>query len=226
MDVLKFEIEGFVNSMRYEFSRKTHKTFIMPPKTAIIGLIVNCAGGSINLFQELQKQIKVGVLVKKFSAIISDTWSYKLLENKSNKNTGVVNRERLYLPHYKIYITCENEETLGNILDWLKNPKRTSYLGQNDEMVIIKNVELPADIPETDLTRVDSSFYGLKIKKQLINKPRIIPLKQVLAPINYKFQNNKRIKNQEVILYDFYGVSIEVEKFKGIIDDGQNIFLY
>lgn len=234
MRLIRFVLEGNVNSIRYEHSRKNHRTYLIPPKTTILGLLANICGVSLPTMPQLW-DISVGVVPKKIDSLFEDTWVYKLLEHKKNDgsqrggNTGVVFRERLYMPVYAVYLKVEDDVFAKKIASALKEPQRSSALGQSDEMILIRQVEditKKAEIKK--MQEVNSSFFGMQIQKYVIDgNGFIVPPRKVQTPCSFSFSGAKRSQEKIVDMIDFYGVKVGLQtSFEGISFENDNVFLY
>lgn len=84
MKVIRFEIQGLINSYRIPFFRTYHKSFLAPPKTTIIGMLCNISLKSQKEFFEiLDKEVfEVSVVINEIKGRAKDLWSYKTLEKK------------------------------------------------------------------------------------------------------------------------------------------------
>lgn len=190
MKVIRFELEGLLNSFRIPFFRTYHKTFLAPPKTTVIGMLCNISlKPQKDFFEILDKElIDVSVVIDEISGKTKDLWSYKTLE-KGNMGKSVIRRDKLFLSKYTIYVCIKEQILFDEIFESLKNPKNTPSLGLDDELVIIKNVEdISEIIKPNDTDRINSVFlnkgytYKAFIKEQ--NKPIELPTPN-LIPIKF-----------------------------------------
>jgi CRISPR-associated protein Cas5t len=190
MKVIRFELEGLLNSFRIPFFRTYHKTFLAPPKTTVIGMLCNIAlKPQKEFFEILDKElIEVSVIIDEISGKTKDLWSYKTLE-KGNMGKNVIRRDKLFLSKYTIYLHIGEQILFDDVFKALKNPKNTPSLGLDDELVIIKNVkDVSEAIKQNDTDHINSVFlnkgYRHKafIKEQ--NKPVELPTPN-LIPIKF-----------------------------------------
>lgn len=187
------------------------------------------------------EEISVGIVPKKIESIFEDIWTYKLLECKKGAplpgdkmaqrgtNTSVVFRERAFKPIYAVYLKIKDEDLASRMIDALNKPQRSSYLGQSDELVLIRHVEdvtKKAEIKE--ITDVNSSFYGMKIKKYCVNGAGlIVPPRKVPTQRAFSFDGINRIQKEMVDMIDFYGVTVTVDtSFEGVVFENEHVFLY
>lgn len=142
MKVIRFEIQGLVNSYRIPFFRTYHKSFLAPPKTTLIGMLCNISLKSQKEFFEiLEKELlDISIIINDIKGKAKDLWSYKTLEKK-NRGKSVVRRDKLFLPNYTIYLKINDDEIYKELLENLNNPKNTPSLGMDDELIEIKNIK-------------------------------------------------------------------------------------
>lgn len=189
MKVIRFELEGLLNSFRIPFFRTYHKTFLAPPKTTVIGMLCNISLKPQKDFFEIldNELIDVSVVIDEISGKTKDLWSYKTLE-KGNKGKSVVRRDKLFLSKYNIYVYIKEQILFDDIFESLKNPKNTPSLGLDDELVIIKNVkDVSEAIKPNDTDKINSVFLnkGYRYKAFIkepnkpieLSTPNMIPIK-------------------------------------------------
>lgn len=190
MKIIRFELEGLLNSFRIPFFRTYHKTFLAPPKTTIIGMLCNISLKPQKEFFEIlnQELIDVSVIIDDICGKTKDLWSYKTLE-KNNMGKSVIRRDKLFLPKYTIYIDIKEQMLFDDIFESLKNPQSIPSLGLDDELVIIKNIkDVSESIKSNDTDKINSVFlnkgysYKAFIKEQ--NKPIELPTPN-LVPIKF-----------------------------------------
>lgn len=190
MKVIRFELEGLLNSFRIPFFRTYHKTFLAPPKTTIVGMLCNISlKPQKEFFEILDKElIDVSIVINEISGRTKDLWSYKTLE-KGNMGKSVIRRDKLFLSKYTVYIYIKEQTIFDEIFESLKNPKNTPSLGLDDELVIIKDVEDVSEaIKPNDTDRINSVFlnkgYTFKAFIKEINKPIELPIPNMI-PIKF-----------------------------------------
>ena len=83
-----------------------------------------------------------------------------------------INRQRLIEPKYSIYILSNDDDefSLKNIENALKNPKRPLYLGESDDVVDILNISI-VNIKNTTSSLISSVIPGLYSNSDLIKLP-------------------------------------------------------
>ena len=232
MRVLRFELEGLLNSFRIPFFRTYHKTFLAPPKTTIIGMLCNISLKSQQEFFELldSEEIKVSVVIDNINGRAKDLWSFKTLA-KGNMGKSVARRDKLYLPKYTVYITTPNHILFDEIYDALSNPKNIPSLGLDDELVIIKNVkDISGKIYPNETSKLDSVFldkkYNYKAFVKNIDRPIELPTSN-LVPIKFVAFDKKGIRiSKEVIeeypQVEYINCEIEISDIESFVDDENN----
>lgn len=195
MKVIRFEVEGFINSYAIPFYRTYQKSFLAPPKTTIIGMLCNISlKPQKEFFDILEKDlIQISVVINKIEGKIKDLWTYKNFKNK-NRGKGIIRRDKLFMPNYTVYLNIKDEELYDEILSNLKYPKNIPSLGLDDEMIFIKNIE-EINLEKTDSNKVDSVFmqkeflkYEIYIKNQ--DKDVELPISNKI-PLKFKAFNEK-----------------------------------
>jgi len=228
MRVIRFELEGLLNSFRIPFFRAYHKTFLAPPKTTIIGMLCNISlKPQKDFFEILNKElIDVSVVIDKIDGKTKDLWSYKTLE-KDNRGKSVIRRDKLFLSKYTIYISIKDKMLFEDIFKSLKNPKNIPSLGLDDELVNIKYVKDISDkIKLNDTNSINSVFlnkgYNYKAFLKEQNRPVELPTPN-LTPIKFIAFDKKRnrIPKQVVEEYpqvEYINCDIQIEGLESYID--------
>ncbi len=159
MKVIRFEIEGFLNSFRIPFFRTYHKTFLAPPKTTIIGLLCNISLKSQKEFFEIldKELIDISIVIDTIEGKAKDLWSYKTLKKDKIRGKSVIRRDKLYLPRYIVYLKIEEKVLYNEILSSLKKPQNIPSLGLDDELVVIKNIT-EIELGKNTTNRINSVF--------------------------------------------------------------------
>lgn len=163
MKVIRFEIQGLVNSYRIPFFRTYHKSFLAPPKTTLIGMLCNISLKSQKEFFEiLEKELlDISIIINDIKGKAKDLWSYKTLEKK-NRGKSVVRRDKLFLPNYTIYLKINDDEIYKELLENLNNPKNTPSLGMDDELIEIKNIK-ELVLNTSNSKKINSVFLHKKV---------------------------------------------------------------
>jgi CRISPR-associated protein Cas5t len=205
MKVIRFELEGLLNSFRIPFFRTYHKTFLAPPKTTVVGMLCNISlKPQKEFFEILDKElIDVSVVIDEISGKTKDLWSYKTLEKK-NMGKSVIRRDKLFLSKYTIYVYIKEQTLFDDIFESLKNPKNIPSLGLDDELVIIKNVkDVSEAIKPNDTDRINSVFlnkgYNYKAFIKEPNKPIELPTPNLIPTKFIAFDKKGNRISKEVV---------------------------
>jgi CRISPR-associated protein Cas5t len=203
MNVIRFEIEGILNSFRIPAFKAYHRTFLAPPKSTVIGMLCNVSLKSQKEFFEILEKdlIKVSVIIKEIKGKTKDLWSYKTF-GKKNRGKNIIRRDKLFLPEYVVYLNIKNNNLFNEILNALKNPKNVPSLGLDDEIVTIKNVKA-INIEENDTNIIDSVFKNERLNYRTYIKDKIKPVYPPVSnncAVKFKAFNKKgKFISREVI---------------------------
>jgi CRISPR-associated protein Cas5t len=178
MRVIRFGVEGLINSFRIPFFRTYHKSFLAPPKTTIIGMVCNISLKSQKEFFEIleKDKIEVSVIINSIQGKSKDLWSYKTIDKK-NRGKSVIRRDKLFIPNYTIYLKIEDEELYKEILEALRYPKNIPSLGLDDELIKIDNVA-EIDLELSNSNKIESVFLdkGVRYKAFVKDISQLIEL--------------------------------------------------
>jgi len=206
MEVIRFKIQGFMNSFRIPFFRTYHKTFLAPPKTTVVGMLCNISLKPQKEFFEIlnSDKILVSVIINDINGRTKDLWSYKTLEKK-NMGKSVVRRDKLFIPNYTIYLKIEDKQLFDEIFEVLNNPKNIPSLGLDDELVYIYAVK-KLSLMYNNSNRINSMFLdkGIKYKAFILDSLKSIELPTAqIVPIKFKAFDKKDNRIPKEILEEF-----------------------
>jgi len=219
MEVIRFTIEGLVNSFRRIETATYQNTELTPKKTHIAGILTNIMGGVEDFYYTLLPQIKVGIIPLNLENMFVDLWQYKKWKT-ANRGRAVVKREKLYHAKYEVYLEIP-VKLKENVFRALQEPKRPPALSMDDELVEIKNVS------KIDIKKINSngerksvystfpeewvnsySFLVYPIKNKLIIPPRS-------ATTNLGFNRGPPRRALEFLrIVEFFGGYCEIEPKK------------
>lgn len=205
MDVLKFNLSGKtaffkkpdVNSYYYFTYGCIHKIALMGILGAILGYKgynqqVNENVFSYPEFYERLKNIKIGIVPKNTNGYISKKIQvYNNSVGYASKELGgnlVVKEQWLENPTWDVFILIQTEEE-KQLSDRLINRrfKYIPYLGKNDHIANITNVEIMADVERLNTaSKIDSIFIKRFFEIQAFEDDPFDP-EPIHAPI-YKYQ--------------------------------------
>jgi len=237
MRVIRFSVEGLVNSYRVPFFRNYHKTFLAPPKTTIIGMLVNIMRESEGKYYNIleDNSIKVSVLIESIEGRLKDLWAYKVLED-SNNGRSVIRRDKLYKPVYTIYLKIEDQDLFENVLDSLKSPKSIPSLGLDDEIVKIFDIET-RELSNNNSNIINSVFMDENYKYKYIVLDNSLTIETPscnLIATYFKIELDDRGARQvrtpknELRQVEYINCEIEVEDIQSYIDSetGKKVVFY
>ena len=219
MKVIRFRVEGSLNSFRIPFFRTYHKSFLAPPKTTIIGLLCNISLKSQKKFFEILERdtVQVSVVIDEIEGRGKDLWSYKTIDKK-NRGKSVIRRDKLFSPKYTIYLKIEDKALHQEFLEALKFPKNIPSLGLDDELIVVNDVS-EINLANNDNCRVNSVFldkgFSYKAFAKDISKVIEFPMSNVTATKFVAFdKKGKRISREIVEEFrqvEFINCEIEFE---------------
>ncbi len=232
MEAIRFTAEGLVNSFRRYETATFQNTELTPKKTHIAGLITNIMGRTEHFYYStLLPSIKIAVVPEYLENIFTDLWQYK--KWKGNQGRDVVGRERLYGARYRIFLAAPDDLN-QEILEALMHPKRPPALGQDDELIKIKDVEVvdlqrsneeskvslnsvfPAEVMSNCVFRLNPEYRGM-----------IIPPRQTVAYLGYT-RGPPRKPQGALRITEFFGgyCEGEVEGIDVLTDGEANVVLW
>ncbi len=232
MRVIRFELEGILNSFRVPFFKTYHKSFLTPPKSTIIGLLCNISLKNQKDFFELLNSdfIKVSVILKDLQGKAKDLWTYKLYEKK-NFGKSVIRRDKLHLAKYIIYLEIEDKDLAEEILENLKEPKNTPALGLDDEIVKISNIKivelennssnivhstlLTKNPKISDISQIDNNLH--------LEMPTFYKIPTKFEAFDKKGKRKSKQPKEELLQVEFFNCSIEVSNIKSYYDAEYNM---
>jgi len=235
MRVIRFGIEGLMNSFRIPFFRTYHKSFLAPPKATIIGMLCNISLKSQKEFFEIldSEMVELSVVINSIEGRGKDLWRYKTLKSPDKgkrKDFSVVRRDKLYIPNYTVYLKIDDEALYQEILQNLKEPKNIPSLGLDDELITICDVE-EIELVDNKNGRIDSLFLdkgvGYKAFVKEINRTIELPMSNITATKFIGFdKKGKRISREvteEFRQVEFVNCEIEFEnEVKSFVDSEFN----
>lgn len=164
MKFIRIQCKGNLNSFRQPDFHTYHKTFPLPLKTTVGGMLGSAMGVSPDIVNQewlLNDRFRMGVVgVNEGKA--RDLWQIRKYENKQIKafsqgkegspyKTAVIVRELLYASQYAIYLSFSEEADYKLIFEKLNNPEWALSLGREDELVLIQSVKIMSLEAKEDL---------------------------------------------------------------------------
>ena len=225
MKVIRFKIEGLLNSFRVPFFRSYQKSFLAPPKTTVIGMLCNISLKSQKDFFEIlnNSEIDISIIIDNIKGRAKDLWSYKTIDKK-NRGKSVIRRDKLFIPTYTIYLSIKEDKLYQEILDSLKSPQNIPSMGLDDELIRVYEVrEIELD---KNQNRIDSIFLdkGISYKGFIkdTSKPIEMPTANITPTKFIAFKKDKLIPREvkeEFAQIEFINCEIEFqEDIKTFVD--------
>lgn len=138
----------FECGFRRETGINTHRTYPVPPFTAVLGLLGNAMG----LPQDFDLPFRVDVGIGMIDALSVHQTLTKILkrshpsEKRYLYTSTLVTKERLYKPAYKVWLEV-SPEFVQTVYGALRDPERLLYLGGSDDVVEIEELKLVDGMP-------------------------------------------------------------------------------
>jgi len=241
MPMLKFKIQGLINSIRIPQTAAYQNTELTPKKTHIAGMLTNIMGKDERFYyKELLPNILVGIVPVTLENLFTDFWRFDKWSQNILGGKGTVKREKLYKPEYLVYIKTENKNLFNEINISLKLEKRVPSLGMDDELILIQTIKqidetyLPSE-DEADIHSIfpyenvgNYKFYKYKGRNKLIIPPRTINTNLIFE---FDEGNPPRKPKNFVNIIEFIGGFCKVKFVReypyNIISDGNiNVVLW
>lgn len=251
MQAIRISVRGNFNSFRIPSGIRYHRTFYVPPKTTLIGLLGSALGLEDKDLPILFTSIKTNAILDSYSGIANDLWLITKLKTQGEPESAPVVREMLFEPRYSIYYSVDknfdfaanlNYKTLDDIVDAFYDPVYALSLGRSDEMIEVKEVakinlrplkplQLTADNHYFKNTILPFNFrdYFDKYEQTPLRKGHVFSLPQLVRiPISFKIEDNGVRRPSEYLevtmVYD-KGVMIRGRE-DGWLDGQRKFFLY
>jgi len=218
MKFIRVQAKGCLNSFRQSDFQTYHKTYPLPLKTTVGGMLGGALGISPKSVNDDWLQIN------RFSMGIAgiangkanDLWQIRKYESKqiqafneckSDKpyKTAVIVRELLYSMDFVLYLSFKDESDLNLIFEKIQNPSWALSLGREDELIKIiavdkisleqesclcyHNTVLPVDLSEIKY-KIEMGSNNLFSENLLDDAPQIV---KVPIAFSYDNKSNERM---------------------------------
>lgn len=226
MNVVRFTLEGSMNSFRIPQTSAYQLTYLVPTKTQIAGMLTSIMGKCENEYYELLRKINVGIIPKQVDSLFTDDWTFRKWKI-AGSGRDILRREKLYKSIYIVYVFAENI-IMDEIVNSLKNPQRIPSLGQDDELVLIKDIK-EISMEQYEKTIVHSVFQfeeGMIFRPNFNKMPGIQIFPPRVVTTNLEFDNNQipRRPINFIQIVEFVGVSCELDSKKTLYIDEEKHF--
>ena len=232
MKVIGFNLSGKYALFTKPYTKNQPQSFVIPPKTAIMGMIGGILGFSREEYQERLKNLKYSVVLK--GNVFKYTAKFNLLQGKNatfnfSKNPlrhppergqrSPTTFELLKNPSWDIFISLE-EELLIELEDRIKNSlfKYVPYLGIANAFAKLELFEEIIEL-ERGVNKI-KSFFEFDLVKVKLNEPvkfylELIPIgfsnkregpitkEMVIFDGDFEILNKEEIKNEFFIYKDY-----------------------
>ncbi len=240
LQAVRIQVNGDFNSFRIGSGIKYHRTYYVPTKTTLIGLLGSAMGLQDNKLQNLFDSIQTNAILDSYSGTATDLWLITKLKTQGKPESSPIMREILFEPQYSIYYSIHdyvNNTNLDDVIHAFYDPVFALSLGRSDELVKVK------EVTKVDLYPAPSNEYYFKSTilpfnyKDFFDKYEDLPLRKgqtfslpqlVSIPISFKIEHGhirRPLEYLQVTMVYDRGVKI-VNREDGWIDGQRKFFLY
>ncbi len=166
MKFIRIQAKGCLNSFRRPDFQTYHKTFPLPLKTTVGGMLGSALGvppEKVNSDWLTNNRFMMGIIGKN-GGEAKDLWQIRKYEGKQIKayndrkenapyKTAVIVRELLYAMNFTIYFSFKDDADYDFVLKKIENPAWAISLGREDELIKLIAVKI------IDLEEKDGLFY-------------------------------------------------------------------
>ena len=167
MNYLILKVWTQTSSFRNPDFQNFHKSYLLPPPTALIGFAGAALGFSPKKTQDFfdNNEIKLGIYGKS-DGFASDLWKYNSFKDKEVKK-GIITREMHFINHYILVYASESQELVKQLENAFCHPEYALTLGTSDSLAKIKLLD---SCLETESYEVENCLIeGNIISEVLLN---------------------------------------------------------
>ncbi|WP_290596143.1 MULTISPECIES: CRISPR-associated protein Cas5 [unclassified Archaeoglobus] len=214
MHGLYFEVTSDFGHFRNPFTLSFFETFLAPPRTTILGLVGAALGLDESETIKLGDKLKVGVKIleiKGFAREIVTTFNYKV---KPPERTPIM-REILVNPTYRVYLGSEDKDLLKSIIEALKKPKYSLYMGISEflaRVTKISKLQKFDGVMEKRFGCIVPINGEYKVRVELDVGKSYFPPKICKTVYSYEITKKGRNPKKFINLLMFLGYDVELEK--------------
>ncbi len=142
MNYLILKVWTQTSSFRNPDFQNFHKSYLLPPPTALIGFAGAALGFSPKKSQDFfnNNEIKFGIYGKS-EGFASDLWKYNSFKDSKSITKGIITREIHFINQYLIVYASENADLINQLKTAFLYPKYTLTLGTSDSLAKIKLID-------------------------------------------------------------------------------------
>lgn len=205
---LVIEMKSDFAHWRNPFSLSVLETFLMPQKTAILGIFGGMCGLSESELEKIQEKIKVSVKLEKLRGIVLDLRT--LINLKEGGVKTPTSMQLLFKPSYT-FVVIGPVNLINELLPKAKNNVFPIYAGISE---MIAEIEIKNEIEDVEIQEGEEEFfnvsipyYGEKYEWKIINSKELIIPPRILKKI--LLFNKKREERKFIDILEGYNVKIK-----------------
>jgi CRISPR-associated protein Cas5t len=229
MYVFHFDIEAEIAHFRDPTTHAFLNTFLAPPPHTIVGLLGGLSGFNEILTEDISNKVRVGCVMLRLNGFLKDL---ALMENQKNRQVTKFPRTRKFLvdPKYRIYVGSEDRELICTLLESVRLPKYTPYLGISDCLAYIRGISKIIETKSKKLKQtcgVVNITEGIRYTTLLkeANTFTIFP-EVVESPTSYELTPRGRVPNNRKKFLMSVNCKISFkEPIEGYEIDGEDVCL-
>jgi CRISPR-associated Cas5-like protein len=239
LQAVRIQVSGSFNSLRIGSGIKYHRTYYVPTKTTLVGLLGSAMGMDENELQGLFSSIRTNAILKNFAGIATDLWLVTKLKTQGKTESSPIMREILFEPQYSIYYSIDgsknNNMNLDDIVYAFYDPSYALSLGRSDEMILVKEVakvNLQQSTNEYYFKNTILPFnykdYFDKYDSAPLHKGQTFSLPQVVSiPISFKIEDGLIRRPLEYLQITMvYDRGVKIRNREDILSDGERKFFF
>ncbi|MEP0826485.1 MAG: CRISPR-associated protein Cas5 [Nitrososphaera sp.] len=236
MQVVRITAKGSFNSFRIPSGIRYHRTYHIPTKPTLIGLLGAAIGLEDVELSNIFNSVTTSAVLDSYSGMATDLWLIAKLKTQGEPESSPIMREMLFEPCYSIYysVSDSSDTSLEDIVNAFTDPIFALSLGRSDEMIEVK------EITKVNLQSVSDGYFKNTILpfnyKDFFDSYENLPLQrgqtfslpQVISiPTKFDIKDHIRKPLQYLDATIVYDRGIKLRNKEGGLSDGQRkFFLY
>jgi CRISPR-associated protein Cas5t len=242
LQAVRLSVHGNFNSFRIGSAIKYHRTYYVPTKTTLIGLLGSALGLEDNKLQNMFTSMHTNAILDSYSGHATDLWLITKLKTQGRSESSPIMREILFEPHYSIYYLIYqsiNELDIDDIINAFEDPVFALSLGRSDEMIEVKEVigvNLSSTSSNSNEYYFKHTILPFNYKDFFANYERLSPrigqtfsVPQVISiPVSFKIEGeNIRRPFEYLDVTMVYDLGVRISNREDCWSDGERkFFLY